>query len=98
MLFYDFFDIYWWTGEWNGKTGLFPSNYVELVKYHDADHIPDESTASKRSVVASSTLKKPTATARFTFDAEKDGDLHFPKVTKVVNIVSQSTYPLSHGF
>jgi drebrin-like protein len=70
----DMVDEDWWMGEnAKGQTGLFPSNYVELVE--DGDGPPGASTAMDPTPSAPAagppggTEAKPTATALYDYEA-----------------------------
>jgi drebrin-like protein len=65
----------WWHGENDrGETGLFPSNYVELIE----DDEPAAPAASKGN----------TATAQYDYEAAEDNELSFPEGATVENVVS----------
>jgi len=88
----------WWMGtNSKGETGLFPSNYVELVN-DDETGAAEASTAAPPSpappaatqpppapaVPAAST--GPTATALFDYEAAEDNELSFPEGAKITNL------------
>ncbi len=78
----------WWMGQnAHGETGLFPSNYVELVEeeaHHEgqAAHETAESHAPEPSQGA-------TATALYDYEAAEGNELSFPEDAKIMNVVSR---------
>lgn len=65
----------WWHGEnERGETGLFPSNYVEIIE----DDEPAAAAASKGN----------TATAQYDYEAAEDNELSFPEGATIENVVS----------
>lgn len=76
----------WWMGQnKHGESGLFPSNYVELVEEHDDseshdDHQPRSSEASRQGATA-------TATALYDYDAAESNELSFPENAKITDVV-----------
>ncbi|PTU23758.1 hypothetical protein P175DRAFT_04642 [Aspergillus ochraceoroseus IBT 24754] len=100
----------WWLGlNTRGERGLFPSNYVELVK--DDPHSHPESDAQTRTVEAiapeptpehqpepesepaPSSGNRPTAKALYDYEAAEDNELSFPEGAEIKNIVSAQTPP-----
>ncbi|MCJ1434652.1 hypothetical protein MMC27_004021 [Xylographa pallens] len=81
----------WWMGENpRGETGLFPSNYVELVQ--DDGNI-EHAAASKSAEVPPSAavntnrpVPGPTATALYDYEAAEDNELSFPENAKIASL------------
>ncbi|KAI1137885.1 hypothetical protein F5Y05DRAFT_64932 [Hypoxylon sp. FL0543] len=83
----------WWMGtNAQGETGLFPSNYVELV-----DDEAEEATAGHAAVPpppapAAEAEPEPaaggghTATAQFDYEAAEDNELSFPEGAKITDL------------
>ncbi|KAI1386862.1 uncharacterized protein F4822DRAFT_328432 [Hypoxylon trugodes] len=84
----------WWMGtNSQGETGLFPSNYVELVE--DEAEAPAASHAAVPPPPAPAAAEPepepaagsgPTATAQFDYEAAEDNELSFPEGAKVTNL------------
>jgi drebrin-like protein len=71
----------WWMGRnAQGQTGLFPSNYVEVVEEGEE---PAEHAAAPPHPAAGG----PTATAEFGYEAAEDNELSFPEGATVHNVV-----------
>lgn len=72
----------WWMGQNKyGESGLFPSNYVELVEEEEhhrrtITHEPEPETV------------KHVATALYDYDAAEDNELSFPEHAKITDVVS----------
>ena len=88
----------WWMGQNSqGETGLFPSNYVELVEDDDAAAggaappppapARDEPTAA-HAPPAPAAAGGQTATAQYDYEAAEDNELSFPDGAKITNVVS----------
>ncbi|KAI2623021.1 hypothetical protein GGS26DRAFT_235197 [Hypomontagnella submonticulosa] len=85
----------WWMGtNSRGETGLFPSNYVELVD-DDAEEPPAAPTAGHAAVPpppAPAAEPEPaagggnTATAQFDYEAAEDNELSFPEGAKITDL------------
>ncbi|KAI0852894.1 hypothetical protein F5Y00DRAFT_226309 [Daldinia vernicosa] len=86
----------WWMGtNSRGETGLFPSNYVELVDDETEEPAPAP-TASHEAppppVPAAETEPEPaagsghTATAQFDYEAAEDNELSFPEGATITNL------------
>ncbi|KAK3945245.1 hypothetical protein QBC46DRAFT_371673 [Diplogelasinospora grovesii] len=85
----------WWMGtNSQGESGLFPSNYVELV---DDDEGPGAQAAAHPPPPAPAAAAEPepeptdagegsTATAQFDYEAAEDNELSFPEGAKVTNL------------
>ncbi|KAL7628357.1 actin binding protein [Parahypoxylon ruwenzoriense] len=87
----------WWMGtNARGESGLFPSNYVELVD-DDAEEVAPAPAATHAAVPPpSAPAAEPepvpatggghTATAQFDYEAAEDNELSFPEGAKVTNL------------
>jgi len=89
----------WWAGQnAQGETGLFPSNYVELVDEEEHEHEPAghdhaeaaEPTESAHGAAAGS--KGATATALYDYEAAEDNEISFPEGGKITSVVSSHEY------
>lgn len=85
----------WWMGQDSrGETGLFPSNYVELIG-GDGDREPaSHQTEAKpeaelHTTGATKTIEGPTATALYEYEAAEGNELSFPEEAKITGVVSQ---------
>lgn len=85
----------WWMGQNSaGETGLFPSNYVELVEDDDAAagpaptqlHEPEAAPAAGPPGGSGN----PTATAQYEYEATEDNEISFPDGAKITDVVSYS--------
>jgi hypothetical protein len=107
----EFVDEDWWMGQNSqGESGLFPSNYVELIQddgddggasappplpTHPAEE--EEETAPSAAPPAPSGGGAPTATAVYDYEAAEDNELSFPEGATITQVVSNtSTVNLSH--
>jgi len=84
----------WWMGtNSQGESGLFPSNYVELVD-EDAGAAaaaaaapqPPAPTSAAQKEVPEAAAAGPTATAQFDYEAAEDNELSFPEGATVTNL------------
>ncbi|KAI0109678.1 hypothetical protein GGR51DRAFT_512386 [Nemania sp. FL0031] len=97
----DMVDEDWWMGtNSQGETGLFPSNYVELVEDEIVDDIhavaqpsPPPAAVSVQPTPAAEPVPAPatedvgaTATAQFDYEAAEDNELSFPEGAKITNL------------
>ncbi|KAF4547586.1 App1-like protein [Elsinoe fawcettii] len=80
----------WWMGQNSkGETGLFPSNYVELVDDDAAGPEPvqsQESAAAPPAGPASGSKSGPTATAQYDYEAAEDNEISFPEGAKITEV------------
>ena len=85
----------WWMGQnLRGETGLFPSNYVELMGVEgddggQASH-QDEAEPEPEQHTAGGTETSPgaTATALYEYEAAEGNELSFPENAKITGVVS----------
>lgn len=91
----DMVDEHWWMGtNKHGVTGLFPSNYVELVEeeQHAAQHEPEAHHESHAHRAEGSSEAEQTqgytATAIYDYEAAEDNELTFPEDAKITDVVS----------
>ncbi|KAL1960668.1 hypothetical protein VTO42DRAFT_6498 [Malbranchea cinnamomea] len=85
----DMVDDDWWMGvNARGEQGLFPSNYVEIVKNSEegqAAHHAEEAEEQHHAPLAA-TGGRPTATALYDYEAAEDNEIEFPEGAKITNI------------
>ena len=75
-------DENWWMGRnAQGESGLFPSNYVELVQ----DEVYSSGAAPEPATHA---IQSRTATALYDYEAAEDNELSFPENAKLGDVVS----------
>ncbi|KAH7039713.1 uncharacterized protein B0I36DRAFT_233945 [Microdochium trichocladiopsis] len=89
----------WWMGtNSRGESGLFPSNYVELVEDANDGPAPPEPPAASRPPPPPAPAAEPepepapaaaggaTATAEFDYEAAEDNELSFPEGATITNV------------
>ena len=92
----------WWMGTNSaGESGLFPSNYVELVEddaedaeaaapplpSHPAAQHQEEEEAPPAAPPQPAGGKGPTATALYDYDAAEDNEISFPENATITDVV-----------
>ncbi|KAI0196172.1 hypothetical protein EV127DRAFT_124852 [Xylaria flabelliformis] len=98
----DMVDEDWWMGtNSQGETGLFPSNYVELVEdepvddaHHAAPPSPTPAAIPTQAAAVAAPAPEPaaaeeaghTATAQFDYEAAEDNELSFPEGAKITHL------------
>ncbi|KAI9740535.1 MAG: hypothetical protein M1834_005116 [Cirrosporium novae-zelandiae] len=86
----DMVDEDWWMGtNAQGETGLFPSNYVELVA--DEEEQPPAPAAESAPPAGppapeGTEAQGPTATSLYDYDAAEENELSFPEGAKILNV------------
>lgn len=76
----------WWMGQNpRGESGLFPSNYVELV---DDDGNEEEATHEEHRTGGAEPAQGAVATALYDYEAAEGNELSFPEDAKITNVVS----------
>ncbi|KAF1808967.1 hypothetical protein P152DRAFT_462020 [Eremomyces bilateralis CBS 781.70] len=82
----DMVDEDWWIGQnEQGETGLFPSNYVELVE-DDAPGAAPSAPPAPPAAAPPATESGPTATAMYDYEAAEENELSFPDGAKITNV------------
>lgn len=87
-------DENWWMGQnARGESGLFPSNYVELIQSEEGiSHDGEPSRAAQED------SQGPTATALYDYEAAEENELSFPEGATIQDIVSRTLPMLSFSF
>jgi len=87
----------WWMGtNSKGESGLFPSNYVELVEEEAAPapaaHVPEPAAppTAPRPAAAPASPSSPTATAIYDYEAAEDNELSFDEGATITGLVRYS--------
>ena len=84
----DMVDDDWWMGQNSrGDTGLFPSNYVELLE-ENGDEGGQASHQGEADEKAAETGRRVTATALYEYEAAEGNELGFPENAKITGVVS----------
>lgn len=83
----------WWMGQNSrGETGLFPSNYVELVDDAGASGPApvqqEEPAAAPPAGPAGGAKSSPTAVAQYDYEAAEDNEISFPEGATITDVVS----------
>lgn len=91
----DMVDEDWWMGENSrGETGLFPSNYVELVEDEPASMDQSRPVAEPGAPAAAPAVapskQSQSALAQYDYEAAEENELSFPDGAKITNVVSSS--------
>jgi hypothetical protein len=93
----------WWMGtNQKGESGLFPSNYVELVEEEapaPVSHAPEPvapAQAPRPAAAAPAAAPAgPTAKALYDYEAAEDNELSFPEEATITQLVSFSNFKSS---
>ena len=90
----------WWMGENpRGESGLFPSNYVELVQDDgNIEHVAASKSAEivpSAAAITNHPVRGPTATALYDYEAAEDNELSFPENAKITSLVRTLILKLS---
>jgi hypothetical protein len=91
----DMVDEDWWMGQnAHGETGLFPSDYVELVEDGAGAAAPVLAAEEHAPSPGPPPAKAgPTATAQYDYEAAEDNEISFPEGAKISNLVSNQFLP-----
>jgi hypothetical protein len=94
----DMVDDDWWMGtNVAGESGLFPANYVEVVKDEEQEDDEQEATAGHSAPEESAApppppppqaggSQGPTATAQFDYEAAEDNEISFPEGATITDV------------
>ncbi|KAL1297638.1 hypothetical protein AAFC00_006195 [Neodothiora populina] len=90
----DMVDEDWWMGQNSrGETGLFPSNYVEIIEDDEtgagagsAPPAPSQYEESEPAAPAAAGAAGKTAVAQYDYEATEDNELSFPDGATITNI------------
>ncbi|KAI1776563.1 hypothetical protein F4818DRAFT_353273 [Hypoxylon cercidicola] len=94
----DMVDEDWWMGtNAQGETGLFPSNYVEIIDDEAGESAPAAAVSHAMPPPPPAPAAEPepepatghdgnTATAQFDYEAAEDNELSFPEGAKITNV------------
>ncbi|KAF2088241.1 hypothetical protein K490DRAFT_73196 [Saccharata proteae CBS 121410] len=83
----DMVDDDWWMGQNSrGETGLFPSNYVELVEDDEHAAPPPPAAAPAPPAAPPAAKAGPTATAQYEYEAAEENELSFPDGATIMNV------------
>ncbi len=82
----------WWMGtNLKGESGLFPSNYVELVEEEEEQAAPEPAPAPRPTPAAApapvAEPSGPTATALYDYEAAEDNECSFPEGATITGLV-----------
>lgn len=86
-------DAEWWMGvNPRGEQGLFPSNYVELVKDSDAGPpLPSQQAETEdQHAMSGGGGQRPNATTLYDYDAAEDNEIGFPDGATITDIVGSN--------
>lgn len=86
----------WWMGQnKHGESGLFPSNYVELVEEEDRRHEHATHTLREEPPDTAAIQGGYTATAIYDYEAAEDNELTFPENAKITGVVRAHAFEVS---
>lgn len=86
----------WWMGQNpRGETGLFPSNYVELVQGEDdrGEQVSHQTQmkpeVEQQTAGGTGSIEAATATALYEYEAAEENELSFPEGARITGVVSR---------